>query len=297
MAYSSSALATKALKDRLNRNIASTYATLSEYQTYKNSESGNIEALKIFTDGELKISAKAAAHNSFFRGKDITSKFTSGKLYEVIVDGSFEDIYVGDYFTASINGTNVVCRIAGFDIYLHKGDTEFTRHHAVIVPDTSLMNAVMNSSNTTANGYKGSAMNTTTMATVKGYLQSTFGDHLLSHRELISSGMDSSLKNAKQRGWSGASSASLRETIYVTLMNEVEVYGTPVFGSSKFDIEDCNTQLPLFRLRPDLIHTRFLWWLRSVVSSAGFAVVNGLGYAYFNTAGNSFGVRPRWLIG
>src|SRR5574344_1037206 len=75
------------------------------------------------------ISNNAGAHNSFYRGKDITANVTDGSFYTHIKDGTFEDIYVGDYFTKTINGKSYVLRIAGCNVYLHRGDPEFTSHH------------------------------------------------------------------------------------------------------------------------------------------------------------------------
>ena len=111
----------------------------------------------------------AAAHNSVCRGKDITYKFTNGSLFTDISSGTFDDIFVGDYFNVSVKGvtgaisdSNVTVSdkaaastkfyIAHLDKDLNKGDTTFTAHHAVIIPATDLGTAPMNATNTTAGG-------------------------------------------------------------------------------------------------------------------------------------------------
>ena len=50
-------------------------------------------------------------------------------------------------------------------------------------------------------------------------------------------------------------------------------------------------------LNPSIVNLRYWYWLRDVVSSAGFAYVNGGGGASFNHASDSDGVRPYFLIG
>lgn len=254
------------------------------------------------TKPESSFVNTAAYHNSIYRGKDITSYFTDGSLYTRISSGKFTDIYIGDYFKATINSKEITCRIAGFDIYLNQGETPaetgLTAHHAVIVPDEALMNAQMNSSNVTTGGYKGSAMRQNTIPTVNGYLQTTFGEHLITVRECLSNSVDTSKPSAGFNGWNGVSISGDWTDSKAELMTEVEVYGTQIWGSSGMDILTGTKQLPLFQLAPEFINAgRFTWWLRAVVSSPGFALVGDGGLASGNYAGNSRGVRPRWLIG
>lgn len=91
-------------------------------------------------------------------------------------------------------------------------------------------------------------------------------------------------------------------------MNETMVYGSNIFknclnGSNipnNYTID--KSQLSLFRLRHDLTVAlndsggRQWYWLRDVVSSAGFANVSSIGIAGCNNASCSFGVRPAFLI-
>ena len=56
-------------------------------------------------------------------------------------------------------------------------------------------------------------------------------------------------------------------------------------------------QMSAFRLSEKLInYNRQWWWLRDVVSSAGFAVVNGYGNANARDASAVGGVRPFALL-
>lgn len=236
------------------------------------------------------IYANAGAHNSFYRGKDITANVTDGSFYTHIKDGTFEDIYVGDYFTKTINGKDYVLRVAGCDVYLHRGNTEFTSHHVVVVPDGSFGSYQMNSSNTTSGGYVGSAMYTGTLVTWAGYLATAFGSNLLTNRELLTNAISGELPSS----WSWYDSK-------VNLMTSEEVVGHGGFGMSGFNygynVGIAYGQLPLFRLAPDKICNRTVYWLRTITSSAVFASVDGRGNLGGDSASNACELRPRFLLG
>ena len=249
----------------------------------------------------MVIKSGAGYHNSIFVDEDITSLYESGELYTRISNGTFDGLFVGMHFTAQYDGKPVVFRIAGFDIYLNNGDTALTRHHAVIVPDSALCNAQMNASNTTEGAYYGSKMRNETILGSGGVdekLTATFGSHLLSFRELLSNTMDPNSVSGGYPGYKGASSNWAWYDSKSDLMSEVEVYGSAICGSSFFDVGTAKAQLPLFALAPHLINPgRFGWWLRAVVSSTHFAYVYYDGFASYDNASYTVGVRPRFLIG
>ena len=246
---------------------------------------------------ELEEQETAGFHNSIFRGRDITPYYENGSLYTKISSGKFTDLFVGDYFKAMINGNEITCRIAGFDVFLHNGyPTYIENHHVVIVPDEALMNASMNDTNVVGGGFKASKMCTTTLKTIDGYLQTIFGEHLLQYRELISHQTDGSI-NSMYRTSTGAASSWEWNDMTSMLMSEVEVFGAKQMSSSGYDNGIGMTQLPLFRLAPEFINAgRFHWWLRAVVSSTHFATVDGRGKVNGGGASDTFGVRPRWIL-
>lgn len=41
-------------------------------------------------------------HNGIYRGKNLTNVYTIEQIYERVYDGSFEDLYLGDYFTVHL---------------------------------------------------------------------------------------------------------------------------------------------------------------------------------------------------
>ena len=106
----------------------------------------------------------AEAHNAMWGGRDITAAFNNGTVSANIANGTFKDIFPGDYITKSvtIGGTtyNVNWVIADCDYWINKGDQNngMETHHVVIVPQAPIFNANMNATNTTEGGYAGSRM-------------------------------------------------------------------------------------------------------------------------------------------
>ena len=229
----------------------------------------------------------AGAHNAIYRGKNLGSSVTT-KQWAAIKAGTFEDLYIGDYWT--IGG--VTYRIAAFDYYLRAGDQDMTTHHVTLVPDASMYSRMMNDSNVTTGGYVGSKMYTTGLANAKTTINNAFGSaHILTHRQYLCN----AVSNGKPSGGSWYDST-------VELMTEQNVYGGKVFGAGNdgstvpvlYTVD--KSQYPLFAFRPDLISNRNWFWLRDVVSAARFATVHNTGNAYCNNASSSNGVRPAFSI-
>lgn len=82
---------------------------------------------------------KAVSHNLIYREKNLTNEYTIEEICEKISNGSFDDLFVGDYFDIEISTEFtekeiVRCVFAGFDLFYGKGDAPLRSHHAVIVP-------------------------------------------------------------------------------------------------------------------------------------------------------------------
>ena len=238
----------------------------------------------------------AGAHNAIYRGKSLGSTVTTAQ-YAAIKAGTFDDLYIGDYWT--IGGVNY--RIAAFDYYLNSGDTSCTTHHVVIVPDTCLYNAQMHNTssggyeggaaNTTAGGYVGSDMYKSNLEQAKTTIKSAFSGHVLKHRIYLTN----AVANGRASGGAWCDSE-------VDLMCEQMVYGSGIFspvsdGSNvpaNYRVE--KSQLPLFQHEPSRICNRNNWWLRDVITASIFASVGYDGFANYNYASYSLGVRPAFCI-
>lgn len=227
----------------------------------------------------------AAAHNCIYRGKNLGTSVTA-EQYAAISSGKFTDLYIGDYWV--IKG--VTYRIAAFDYYYNCGDTNFTKHHAVIVPDTSLYKAQMNTSNVTTGGYTGSAMYKSNLAQAKTIIKAAFGSaHVLTKRELLTNAVNGNTPS----GWAWFDSD-------VELMNEVQAYGSVAWGAhdgNGYNVASGDGQFPLFMFDRTKLHNREDYWLRDVDSATYFSFVGYGGRAANNGASLSYGVRPAFCIG
>lgn len=227
----------------------------------------------------------AAAHNCIYRGKNLGTSVTAAQ-YAAISSGKFTDLYIGDYWV--IKG--VTYRIAAFDYYYNCGDTNFTKHHVVVVPDTSLYKAQMNTSNVTTGGYTGSAMYKSNLAQAKTTIKAAFGSaHVLTKRELLTNAVNGNTPS----GWAWFDSD-------VELMNEVQVYGSVAWGAhdgNGYNVASGDGQFPLFMFDRTKLHNREDYWLRDVSSAAYFSFVRYSGYASSYDASLSSGVRPAFCIG
>lgn len=227
----------------------------------------------------------AAAHNCIYRGKNLGTSVTA-EQYAAISSGKFTDLYIGDYWV--IKG--VTYRIAAFDYYYNCGDTNFTKHHVVIVPDTSLYKAQMNTSNVTTGGYTGSAMYKSNLAQAKTTIKAAFGSaHVLTKRELLTNAVNGNTPS----GWAWFDSD-------VELMNEVQAYGSVAWGAhdgNGYNVASGDGQFPLFMFDRTKLHNREDYWLRDVASATSFSDVSYYGNASNDNASYSYGVRPAFCIG
>ena len=225
-------------------------------------------------------------HCNVFRGKNLGGGVSSAQK-AAIKDGSFDNLYIGDYWFN--NGVN--WRIGDMDYFLRCGDTDFTRHHLVIVPDTPLYSGKMNETHTTEGGYVGSLMYKSGLDQAKTAIAAAFGDLVTTHRDILCN----AVSNGRQSGGGWFDST-------VELMCERMVYGNSVFqpgcdGSFiPYNYTTGKSQFALFRMAPQYISNRQWYWLRDVVSATGFAGVSGSGDADCYRAGGVGGVRPYFVI-
>lgn len=272
-------------------------AKMTEYTEATRFDANDI-LIKDGTNGTKKIKVanaasefaglvSAAQHRNVFRGKNLGTTITAAQK-TAISNGTFDDLFIGDYWT--INGTRY--DIADMDYWYNCGDTAFTRHHLVMIPNAALYNAKMNETNTTEGGYVGSDMYTTNLAQAKTKITTDFDTMLLTHREYLANAVEDGHESAE--AWFDSD---------VELMNEIMVYGCKIrsaMGNGVLSVADATidkSQLALFRLNPKSINNRGNIWLRDVVSASSFAHVLSSGAASAYYASNSRGVRPVFPIG
>lgn len=223
-----------------------------------------------------------------FRGKNLGTALTAVQK-AAIKDGSFKGMFLGDYW--SIGGR--IWRIVDMDYWYNCGDTAFTSHHLVIMPDEALYNAQMNTTNITTGGYVGSEMYKKNLANAKTIVNAAFQGSVLTHREYLCN----AVANGRPSGGAWFDSS-------IELPNEPMMYGHLHFsptsdGSTVPSIYTISkTQLALFMVCPKFIVNRsYNQWLRDVVSSATFAGVSDDGVTSCYGASFSIGVRPVFPVG
>ena len=234
--------------------------------------------------GILDAVISVEQRRNIFRGKNLGTAFTAAQKAEIKA-GTFKGFFIGDYWSIG----DRIWRIVDINYWLNSGDASCTTPHLVIMPDQSLYSAKMNETNITTGGYVGSQMYTANLANAKTLVNSAFGSaNILNHREYLT--------NAVTNGYP---SAGAWYDSTVELPNEIMMYGSLVFtpagdGSfvpNRYTID--KTQLALMKMYPRFINPgRYWYWLRDVVSSAGFALVDNDGNAYCGGASDSGGVRP-----
>lgn len=271
----------------------------SEYLTIAEFSSDDYLLTDGNTNGTRKIQVESAIlsllhtlspynHRTIFRGKNLGSSLTSNQLAAIQV-GDFKDLWLGDYW--QINGVN--WRIVDFDYWYGSGDTGMNDHHLVIMPDTNLYSAAMNSTNTTTGGYLDSEMFTTNLANAKTLASNAFGESVLMHREyqvnVVTSGYPSG------GTWTNST---------VDLPSEIMIFGSNINAPASDGTTavkrytNSKTQLALFSIAPTFIcHNRTGYWLRDVASATQFCNVGYYGSAGTQNASTSSGIRPVFAIG
>lgn len=214
----------------------------------------------------------AATHNAIYRGKYLGDTVTAEQA-AAIADGSFEDLFIGDYWT--MGGVNY--RIADFDYWYRTGFPEASRvkkHHAVIVPDTSIATEQMNGSNTTSGGYRNSLTKSKMNDTISA-LPPEIRSRLLVHNALLDG------------TWTETS---------VDLMNEIMVYGCYILADNSNKQTSENRQLSLFQMSPQARYAGGNYWLRNYANATEFTLVSYYGDASKDVATSTYGIRPVFAI-
>ena len=195
-------------------------------------------------------------------------------------------VNIGDQVTLSLNGTNYAFDIIGFnhdtltdtaaygeETATGKAGITFQMH------DLFATTYVMNSSNTNSGGWKSSAMRTSTMATMKGYMPAAW---------------QTAIKPVNKVSGLGGGSTSGTETVSDScfLLSEIEIY-----GSTSNSVSGEGTQYAYYKagnskVKESVGGSANYWWERSHRSGYTdfFCYVYSYGTASYYPASNSLGV-------
>lgn len=193
---------------------------------------------------------------------------------------------MGNYVTIQDGTYNSSWVIVGFDIEDGRGDTNSGKGIGLIpYVYNDKMTSYMNSSNVTTGGYQGSYIHNTTLPAIATKLNNILGSHMITRRILTSN----AVTNGASSGWSW-------ESQKLSLLSEVQVYGSAIFGSSGYDVGEACYKLPIFNYVEHSSFSRGGFWLRAVASASGFARATGDGNATYDTASGVLWVRPLLYI-
>ena len=270
---------------------------------------GSAAAQYIWSRPEVwqKASDGAESHRRFYRGHDLTAAFESGEFSRNVADGSFRDIFPGDYIRKKItvpavanlktSTYDVKFIIADLDIAMDQGTPRVTAHHAIIVPEEPVFYTYMNPSDTNAGGYAESYMHKTVMPAFAQGLIGAFGE-----KHLLKSSFDGSDSTA-----SNPLSCICRLMTLSMVFGQLQELPGGVWHWSQINMDNClaGEQFAAFRNTPNLQGKRMWYWLSDTPSSwiffsSTFATVAdyGLGVrAHANDASYpGAGIRPFALL-
>ena len=226
---------------------------------------------------DVTLFAEAISNNSSITNATSTVYIDFGSVHR--------KVSVGDQVTLALNGTNYTFDVIGFN---HDTLTTSTAYGATTktgkagitfqMHDLFATTYVMNSSNTNSGGWKSSAMRTSTMATMKGYLPAAW---------------QTAIKPVNKVSGTGGGSSSGTETVSDScfLLAEIEI-----FGSTTYSVSGEGTQYAYYKAGNSKVKNKGgsanIWWERSPNSgySNNFCYVTSSGTADRNNASFSRGV-------
>lgn len=246
---------------------SSTQGSPAAPQAAAPTQSGSGTAFAVSGDTWQTASDGAESHRRFYRGHDLTAAFDSGKFSRDVADGSFYNIFPGDYIIKKITVPavanlktsmyDVKFIIADLDIAMNQGSPTVTAHHAVIVPEEPVFSTYMNPTDPNAGGYAGSYMHRTVMPAFAKGLIGAFGE-----KHLLKSSFDGSDR-----------AASKPLSCICRLMTLSMVFGQEELpserGWSDFEKDNCmgEAQFAAFRLHPGLKGSHFSsYWVSDRLS-------------------------------
>lgn len=273
-----------ASKDGEGNVIIDTYATiisLNDINTNLNAE---------ITSINNKVNS--FNHNCFYRGNDITSYLTDGSLWDRVAGvgyEEFEDIYLGDYITldapvtaegSTKTGSSKMI-VAGFNLYRY-----IDGNHLVMLPDTDFGEGVLDAEG--LGGYANTNLHTTLLNgetnSISAKLKEIFGDHLKSY----------STNLVNTLGEDGLPAATAASTITLSLLNELEITGSRIWGANGYNIGNESIKLPIFNFISPFGST---YWLRDIIKSNNYCAASFFGEVTSKASSDTDNIKAKFILG
>lgn len=239
----------------------------------------------------------AQLHRSVFRGKNLGSEYTPAQQ-KMVLDGTFDDIWVGDYWEIDDN----VWRVADIDnklgstIYQNNALSIMEDHHIVVIPDFALGVKPMSTSDTipSNNSYNVTALFATYIPQYFANVRSIFNNKVWNRPIYFNVG------NSNSGTWVSR---------YLDLMTIANVLGVIPATTTEYTTND-NEQYSLFRVQPKYMNikvkpentdpewTRFVFRDISKNDHKPYIFNRGSNGITENNAKNNAGIRPAvYLLG
>lgn len=221
---------------------------------------------------------------SILRGQNLGTAVTD-KQWEEIHNGTFKDIFIGDYWYIG----NRVWRVLDFDYWYNIGpageENLLKKPHLVIAPQSPLYQGKMHNSDNNSTGYMNCDMRKTGLDSAKSMIYSAFGsDHIMPHKVILSNSVDGDGKNT----------GSIWADSLVDLMNENQLFGSSTCGL----YNDKSDLYPFAWYRLTSKYRKFdrsAYWLRDTVRNGYVAYYPGGNIGPAN-ATVELGVLPAFAI-
>lgn len=251
-----------------------------------------IAANLVSIEEKLSLINSPQNRNNFYRGKNLGATFTLSQR-DAIRTGTFDDLYVGDYWTG-LNGVRYI--IAHFNYFrggMHPDSGAIrNKNHIVLIAspwvqtDTKMFPAIGD------DGYMRSPIRTI-LGGHATTVQSFFKNATL---EVVSDyAVDKAYRDG--RTWTGGLISDK-----LMLMNELQVYGAYIHAAmndtnaGRYKATFHTNQFALFRLFPEIRAVQGTWFLRDSVGRGYFAAVAATGYARELSPTYPSTIRPFFAI-
>ena len=226
----------------------------------------------------------SAAHNAICRGKKLGNTLTSEMLAS-IRDGSFNDLYVGDYIETEDN----IYRFMDFDYFLGcisgASGGRIERHHAILVPDKVMSSSAIDNYPEVTQP-KETHMYVNKLPEITQTLKGIFGNDNVAIMDRIIT----KTVNGESTGWDWVN-------VGADLLTEVMVMGHSSWGQwVGFQTGIMKGQLAGFRYSHSLMCSNEDYWLRDKRSATNYALISFDGYSSSDTGSLQHGVRPFFVI-
>ncbi len=226
----------------------------------------------------------AAAHNAIYRGKKLGNVLT-GEMLAGIRNGSFSDLYVGDYIETEDN----IYRFMDFDYFLGcvsgVSGGKIEKHHAVLVPDRVMGSSAIDNY-PEATQPKETHMYVNKLPEITRTLKSIFGNDNVAMMDRIIP----KTANGEPAGWDWVN-------VGADLLTEEMVMGHGSWGQwPGIQIGVLKGQLAGFRYSHSLMCSNDDYWLRNKRSATNYALISSGGISSSDIGNLQHGVRPFFVI-